>query len=103
MTQTWGREARPWGAGPHVTVSRLGGGADGVADGGEGLVGVGAQGRDSRDAHDDDQGQHDRVLNGRRAVFTLQETDDLFSELTHVRIPFNQDLLESRPAVSRGA
>src|SRR5262245_22890849 len=46
---------------------------DRVADGGEGLVGVGAQGGDGRDAHDDDQGQHDRVLDGRRAIFTLQE------------------------------
>ena len=40
------------------------------------LVGVAAQGRDGGDAHHDDQGQHDRVLDGRRAVFTLQEVHD---------------------------
>src|SRR5215831_2540534 len=64
------------------------GAADGVADLGEGVVGVAAQGRDGRDADDDDQGQHHRVLDRRRAVFRLQEADHRLSELTHRSDPF---------------
>src|SRR5438552_18265972 len=36
-------------------MGRLAGGADGRADGGERLLGAGAQGRDGGDAHHDDQ------------------------------------------------
>src|SRR3954449_10408862 len=64
-----------------------GGGADGVADGGERALGVVAQGRDGGDAHHDDQGQHDRVLDGRRAVLTLQELTDLPQEFPHDYLP----------------
>src|SRR5262245_59064313 len=80
--------ARPCAAGLVPTAVASLGRLDGVPICGEGLVGVGAQGRDGRDAHDDDQGQHDRVLDRRRAVLALQEVDDLFRELTHLRVPF---------------
>ena len=44
-----------------------------VGHAGEGAVGVGAEGGDGGDADHDDQGQHDGVLDRRRAVFLLQE------------------------------
>ena len=58
------------------------------ADGADGAVGVGAQRGDGGDADDDDQGQHDRVLDGGRAVFVLQEVHRELTELTHRRAPF---------------
>src|ERR1700733_4974878 len=58
--------------------------ADLGADEGEGAVGVGADGGDGRDAHHDDQRQHDRVLDRRRAVFLLQEIHHVLSQLLHV-------------------
>src|SRR5262249_19909426 len=60
-----------------------GGAADGGADGGEGLVGVGAEGRDRGNADHDDQGQHHGVLDRRRAVLTLQKIHHALSKLTH--------------------
>src|SRR5206468_6479074 len=57
--------------------------ADSVADRGEGLVGVGAEGGDGGDADHDDQGQHDRVLDRRRAIFLLQEADELLAKTAH--------------------
>src|SRR5437870_5424271 len=57
------------------------GGADLLADRGEGRVGVLAERRDGREANHDDQGQHDRVLDSRRAVFTLQEINCRIPEL----------------------
>src|SRR5437660_1372987 len=57
--------------------------ADLGADVAEGVVGVGAERRDRRDAHDDDQGQHDGVLDRGRAVFVLQESDQVLRELLH--------------------
>src|SRR5437899_2182584 len=62
------------------------GGADRRADGGERRVGVLTQGGNGADADHDDQGQHDRVLDGRRAVFTLQELNHEVAKLTHVGI-----------------
>src|SRR5689334_3183318 len=47
--------------------------ADPGAGVGEAVVGVGAQGGDQRDAHHQDQGQHDGVLDRRRPVLALQE------------------------------
>src|SRR5262249_19546176 len=64
------------------------GGADGAADLAEGRVGVAAERGDSGDADHNDEGQHDRVFDGRRAVFTLQEIDREIRELTHVPRPF---------------
>src|SRR5437763_10897753 len=61
---------------------------DGAADTRESAVGIGAERRDRRDAHHDDQGQHDRVLDGRRTVFTLQKLDCELSQLTHEPNPF---------------
>ena len=49
--------------------------ADGVADTGEGGVGVLPDGGDGADAHHDNQGEHDGVLDCGRAVFTRQEFD----------------------------
>src|SRR5262245_23333718 len=63
-----------------------GGAADGGADGGEGLVGVGAEGRDGGDADHDDQGQHHGVLDRRRAVLTLQKIHHALSKLTHDKV-----------------
>src|SRR2546423_842580 len=60
---------------------------------GKGRVGVLAEGRDGREADHDDQGQHDGVLDSRRAVFTLDELDDSLGEPTH-DIP--QDGLDRR-------
>src|SRR5436309_5555672 len=57
-------------------VRSAGGRGDLVAHVVEGVAGVGAQRADRRDADDDDQGQHDRVLDGRRAVLTLEEVHD---------------------------
>src|SRR5262245_46483398 len=51
------------------------------ADGGvqghvaERFVGVGAHGRDGREAHHDDQGQHDGILDRSRAVLSLQKSN----------------------------
>jgi len=54
------------------SITTLGNNADGT----KGLVGVVAEGGDGGDAHHDDQGQHDGVLDRGRAVFALQEVDD---------------------------
>src|SRR5207248_978786 len=61
--------------------------ADLAADVAEGVVGVGAQGGDGGDAHHDDQGQHDGVLDRGRAILSLQKVDDAVSELTHYSSP----------------
>src|SRR2546421_11025031 len=66
-----------------VVFSGGGSAADGGPDGGERRVGVLAEGRDGADAHDDDQGEHDGVLDRGRAVFRLQELHDTLGELTH--------------------
>src|SRR5215468_5465894 len=54
------------------------------ADVGEGVGGVGAQRRDGGDAHDDDEGQHDGILDRRRAALVLHEADQRLTELTHL-------------------
>src|SRR5436190_984755 len=63
-----------------------GGGVDLVADVAERVAGVGAQRADRRDADHDDQGQHHRVLDGGRAVFTLEEVHQGGLELAHGRV-----------------
>src|SRR5262249_8378659 len=57
--------------------------ADLRADVGEGVVGVGAQSRDGSDAHHDDQGQHDSVLDRGRAALVLQETYQAVLQVLH--------------------
>ena len=54
-----------------------------AADVGEGVAGVGAEGRDRGDAHHDDQGQHDGVLDRGRAVFFPQEVHNKLSKRVH--------------------
>ena len=49
---------------------------DFLANGVERAVGVLAERRDGCQADHDDQGQHDRVLDGRRAIFAFTEIDD---------------------------
>src|SRR5687768_7767484 len=71
------------------TLRRSATAGQGVLDGGEGRVGVVAQSRDRADADHDDQGEHDRVLDGGRAVFGLEELDDVLRELTHGRFSRN--------------
>src|SRR5580704_12339303 len=46
-------------------------------------VGALAEGGDRPDADDDNEGEHDGVLDGRRAVLGLHELDDGLGELTH--------------------
>src|SRR3989442_15925577 len=57
--------------------------ADSAANGREGLVGVATQGGNGADADHDDEGQHHGVLNGRRAIFRLQEIHNELTELLH--------------------
>src|SRR5439155_6963378 len=76
-----GRQARGSLVSNEATGSATAG--QGVLDGVEGAVGVVAQGRDRTDADHDDQGEHDRVFNGGRAIFGLDELDQVFGELTH--------------------
>src|SRR5436309_11674771 len=59
------------------------GAADGIGDVLERGLGVAAQGRDGADADDDDQGQHDRVLDGGRAVVDVDALDQTLGGLTH--------------------
>src|SRR5438105_4433312 len=61
--------------------------ADALAGVAEGVVGVGAQARDGGDAQHDNEGKHDGVLDRGRAVFVLQETDQVLRELLHVPNP----------------
>ena len=56
---------------------RAAGAADLGADVAEGVVGVAAQRRDGGDAYHEDQGQHDCVLDRRRAVLVLQKVHRL--------------------------
>src|SRR5690242_14126205 len=53
----------------------------------EGLVGVAAQRGDGGDADDDDQRQHDRVLDGRRAVLGPHEAGRPVDPEPHVGLP----------------
>jgi hypothetical protein len=52
-------------------------GTDGVGHRCKGSVGIRAQGRDGGNAHHDDEGKHDRVFDGSRAVFTAEEVEHL--------------------------
>src|SRR5262245_40080884 len=66
-----------------------GGRIDLLADVAEVVRRVRAEGADRGDAHHDNQGQHDRVFDRRRAVFTLQEVDHCILEFTqHDSVPF---------------
>ncbi len=42
-----------------------------------------ADARDGGDAHDDDQREHDGILDGRWAIFTLQESLYVVEEVRH--------------------
>src|SRR2546421_138741 len=81
MSDSW-RGPRETACGRGAGSAR-GGAADGGADVGEGLVGVAAEGRDGGGGHHDDQGEHDRGLDGRRAVFRLQKSTYLVRERAH--------------------
>ena len=63
------------------SASRL----DGGADEGEGAVGVRPEAGDGRDANDDDQGEHDRILDRCRAVFLLEKLDQALRDGAHFR------------------
>src|SRR5262249_2958475 len=71
-TMIWASQPAVWWLRPHGRVEGY------VA---EGLVGVGAQRRDGGDADHHDQCQHHGVLDRRRAAFTLQELQQLFTPL----------------------
>src|SRR5262245_43306546 len=66
-------------------ASRAGADRNLGADGVERVAGIGAERADGRDADHNDQGQHDPVLDSRRAVFSLQK---IHEKLTHDMIPF---------------
>src|SRR5207237_1115200 len=59
------------------------------ADVAEGVAGIGAERGHGRDAHDDDQSEHDGVFDRGRAVFVLQEADQVLTELTHGVLSFS--------------
>jgi len=66
--------------------------ADRVADRRKRLVGVAAQGRDRRNANDDDERQHHGVFNRGRAIFIVEETDEGLGELSaHCETPSVQE------------
>src|SRR5262249_2668282 len=52
---------------------------------------------DGGNAHHDNERQHDRILDRRRAVFALDEIDDPLTELTHRRSPFGSLAIHARP------
>jgi hypothetical protein len=83
----WKQKKPQAGLGPEPGVNRdagsAGGAADRVGDAGERLVGIGAQGRDRRDAHDNNEGQHDGIFDRRWAIFTLEEVHDAVCKRTH--------------------
>src|SRR5438552_1679981 len=72
------------------------GALDLAADVVERVAGVGAQGRDGRDAHNDDQSQHDRVLNRRRDPPVLQQPHQRLAVVTHGPNPFMLDKTRAR-------
>jgi len=77
------------------------GAIDGVANGGKRGVGIGAQRRDGRDAHHDDEGQHDGVLDSRGTIFTPQEIDRPLPKRAHETCPFGNQAIR-RPSWRRG-
>src|SRR5215831_12468297 len=83
----WGKKSDT-GSKNNDSYSQSRRGTDSLADRGERLVGVLTQDLNGGDADDDNQRQHDRVLDGRRAIFTLQELDHEVAQLTHVPSPF---------------
>src|SRR6266511_1373196 len=54
----------------------------------KGVAGVGTERTDRRDAHDDNQSQHHRVLDRRRAVFLFEEVSRSGDPLLHTHLPF---------------
>src|SRR3989442_4899619 len=61
----------------------LAAGVNGAANRGEGRVGIAAQRGNGADAYHNNQSKHHGVLDGCRAVFTLEEIDGKFYEFTH--------------------
>src|SRR6516225_4524940 len=57
--------------------------AHGRADRGERLIGVRSQRRDGGDAHHNDQRQHDGILDGRGAIFLVDEIPHPGQNLLH--------------------
>src|SRR5262249_28987829 len=57
------------------------------ADVGEGVAGSGAERTDGRDAHDDDQSQHDGVFHSGRAVFIIDKESQRLVKLVHGLVP----------------
>src|SRR4051812_32403292 len=82
-----GRGPPPRWGGPRRRLSGSATGRQGAVHGGERLAGALAQGRDGRDADDDDEGEHDRVLDRGRAVLGLDELHNVLGELTHDESP----------------
>jgi hypothetical protein len=66
---------------------------DGRADGAERLVGRATDGGNRGDANHHDEGQHDRVFNGRWAIFTLQEVDNVLQGRLHEILRLGTDRL----------
>ena len=84
-------EALPWGVIGDVSQDDCGWAASGLRSAKlrghavKSQVGVGADRRNGGQANNDDQGQHDRVLNGSRAVFVDQKMTGMTKEIGHER------------------
>src|SRR5688500_3137689 len=66
----------------------------------ERVVGVRAEGRDGGDAHHDDEREHDGVLDRGRAVFLLQELNELLGHGVHGCLRWEQVWPGLPPAAS---
>jgi len=77
-------------------------GGNGAANGREGGVGIAAQRGNGADADHDDQGKHHRVLDGCRAVLTLEELDGKLHELIHDSVPFGSLAIRNKPEPQYG-
>jgi len=74
--------------GDRLDIRRLVGGADRSRNVAERRVGVRANGANSGQANDDNQGQHDGVFNRGRAIFGYQELLYFLRELLHLSSSF---------------
>jgi len=76
--------------------------SDDLADVVELLVGLGTQSGDTGQANDDDQSQHDSVLNCRWAIFFFQEVNNAASEILHLYFSSNECRWKRRSTMTSG-
>ena len=73
----------------------LAGGADGIADGGERLIGIRSQRGNGGDAHHDDERQHDGVFDRSGPIFLVQEISHPSHHFAHCLVPFGNLAIRS--------